>query len=224
MTITEERAGSAPVEDYAKAIYSLTHRGGKASASTSELAHRLGLTPGSVSTMLKRMDASGVVEHIPYQGVRLTPDGERLALGVLRRHRLLEQFLHQTLDIPWEDVDRFAERLEHAVSDELVEVIATKLGDPEIDPHGDPIPNRQLKLTDPETRRLDELQPGERATLVRVSDTDPKMLRHLTQEGIAIGDELEMLGRQPFDGPVEIQINEHIHQLGPALARAIRVR
>ena len=221
MPTAEEHASSASVEDYVKAIYSLTHRGD--AASTSALAHRLGITPGSVSAMLKRMDAMGVVEHVPYQGVRLTTDGERLALGVLRRHRLIEQFLNQTLDIPWQDVDRFAERLEHAVSDELVEIIATKLGDPETDPHGDPIPDRQLQLVDPNTRRLDELAAGEYATVVRVSDADPEMLRHLTEQQIAIGDRFEMVGQQPFGGPIEIQIAGEVRLLGPELASAIRV-
>jgi DtxR family Mn-dependent transcriptional regulator len=223
MAAADVRSLSAPVEDYVKAIYSLTHGGGL-TASTSRLADRLELAAGSVSTMLKRLDDAGLVEHVPYHGVKLTPTGEQIALGVIRRHRLLELFLHETLDIPWEDVDRYADALEHSASEELIEIIATKLGDPLTDPHGDPIPSRDLVIDDQPTRRLDELDPGEHATLVRVSDSDPEMLRYLTGQGIAIGDEIEMVARQPFDGPCEIRISEHTHTLGITLARAIRVR
>lgn len=223
MSTSAEQAASPPVEDYVKAIYSLT-RGEREVASTTDLARRLQLTRGSVSTMLKRLDTADLVEHVPYHGVRLTAEGERLALGVIRRHRLLEQFLHESLEIPWEDVDRFAERLEHAFSDELIEIIATRLGDPVTDPHGDPIPTRELQIDDRATRQLDELAPGDRATLVRVSDSDPEMLRYLTDHGIAIGDEIEMVGRQPFDGPCEIRIGQQTHILGLTLARAIRLR
>ncbi|MGH2862214.1 MAG: metal-dependent transcriptional regulator [Solirubrobacteraceae bacterium] len=223
MSAVEDRVSSVPVEDYAKAIYSLTH-GESEAASTSDLARRLQLTPGSVSTMLKRLDTAGLVEHVPYHGVKLTTAGERIALGVIRRHRLLELFLHETLGIPWEDVDRYAERLEHAVDADLIEIIATKLGDPTTDPHGDPIPNRDLQVEDQATRGLDELQPGERARIVRVSDSDPNMLRYLTDQGIAIGDQIEMTARQPFGGPCEIRIAGRDHALGLTLAHAIRVR
>ncbi len=218
----EDNAHSASVEDYLKAIYSLTS-GRREPASTSDLAERLELSAGSVSTMLKRMHASGLAAHTPYRGVELTPEGERLALGVIRRHRLIELFLADALDIPWDDVDRFADTLEHAVSDELVDIIARKLGDPESDPHGDPIPTRDLRIAAPDTRSLASLAPGEHATLVRVSDSDPEMLRYLTEQGIAIGDRLEMVARQPFDGPCDIRIGPHTHSLGLALARAIRV-
>ena len=138
---------SASVEDYVKAIYALTLEPDQ-TASTSQIADRLGLTAGSVSTMVKRMDASGLAEHVPYRGVRLTPAGRQLALRVIRRHRLLELFLSTSLDIPWEDVHRFADALEHAASDELIELMAAKLGDPVADPHGDPIPNRLLEIDD----------------------------------------------------------------------------
>lgn len=223
MATVAAHALSAPVEDYLKAIYSLTH-GERESTSTSDLAKRLQLTPGSVSTMIKRLDQTGLVEHAPYHGVRLTPEGQRIALAVIRRHRLLELFLAASLDVPWEDVDRYADALEHSATDELIEIIAHRLGDPASDPHGDPIPTRDLQIDDPATRSLAELEPGQRATLVRVSDSDPAMLRYLTEQGITIGDEIEMIARQPFDGPCEVSIGEHSHTLGLTLARAIRVR
>lgn len=222
MQAADDVAFSAPVEDYVKAIYSLT-RGEHAAAATSDLADRLGITAGSVSTMIKRMDSAGLVEHVPYHGARLTPAGRQLALGVIRRHRLLELFLATSLDIPWEDVHRYAEALEHAASDELIELIAKKLGDPTSDPHGDPIPSRELEIEEQVPQSLADLGPGERATIVRVSDSDPAMLRYLTELGIAIGDQLEMIDRQPFDGPCEIRIGTRIHILGVTLARAITV-
>jgi DtxR family Mn-dependent transcriptional regulator len=216
-------AASAPVEDYVKAIYALTLEPDQA-ASTSQIAERLGITAGSVSTMIKRMDASGLAEHVPYRGARLTPAGRKLALAVIRRHRLLELFLATSLDIPWEAVHGFADALEHAASDELVELIATKLGDPVADPHGDPIPNRLLEVDDRAQPTIAELRPGEHARIVRVSDAEPEMLRYLTAQGIAIGDELELIERQPFDGPCLVRLRNHAERnLGLRLAQAIHV-
>jgi DtxR family Mn-dependent transcriptional regulator len=213
---------SAPVEDYVKAIYALTPEPDQ-TASTSQIADRLGLTAGSVSMMLKRMDAAGFAEHVPYRGVRLTDDGRHLALGVIRRHRLLEAFLARSLDIPWQDVHRFADALEHAASDELIELIAAKLGDPLADPHGDPIPNRRLEVDDRPHPAVADLTNGEAGTIVRVSDSDPEMLAYLTELSIGIGDRLELLSRQPFDGPFEVQVGQRRLAIGPPLARAIRV-
>ena len=215
-------AVSAPVEDYVKTIYSLT-REDHHTASTSEIADRLGVTAGSVSTMVKRMDASGLAEHVPYRGVRLTPAGRQLALSVIRRHRLLELYLATSLEIPWEDVHRFADALEHAASDELIEVIAARLGNPVTDPHGDPIPNRQLEVDDRTQPSIADLLPGERARIARVSDSDPEMLKYLTARGIGIGDQLELVEQQPFDGPCTIRIDKREHSLGVKLAKAIHV-
>ncbi len=222
MQATINPSVSAPVEDYVKAIYALTI-GPEHTASTSQIAERLGVTAGSVSMMIKRMDASGLAEHVPYRGVRLTPAGRQLALGVIRRHRLLELFLTTSLNIPWENVHRFADALEHAASDELIELIAEKLGDPVADPHGDPIPNRLLEIDEAPQPTIADLEPGQRARIVRVSDAQPEMLRYLTQQSIGIGDELELIGRQPFDGPCELRLGDATHSLGLRLAQAIQV-
>jgi DtxR family Mn-dependent transcriptional regulator len=155
--------------------------------------------------------------------VRLTGAGRQLALGVIRRHRLLELFLARSLDIPWEDVHRYADALEHAASDELIERIADKLGDPLSDPHGDPIPNRRLEVDERRLPSVAELLVGERATVVRVSDADPSMLRYLTELEVGIGDRIELVSRQPFEGPFDVRIGERELALGPPLARAIRV-
>ena len=215
---------SAPVEDYVKAIYALTPDPDQ-TASTSQIADRLGITAGSVSTMLKRMDGAGYAEHVPYRGVRLTLEGRQLALAVIRRHRLLELFLAHSLDIPWEDVHRYADALEHAASDELIELIAAKLGDPIQDPHGDPIPNRLLEIDEQFHPALSDLPNGASATIVRVSDTNRAVLRALTELEIGIGDRLALLGRQPFDGgSFEVAVGERQLALSAPLARAIRVQ
>lgn len=223
MPTATARALSAPVEDYVKAIYSLTHDQ-RDSASTSGLARCLQLTPGSVSTMIKRLDETGLVEHVPYHGARLTPEGQRIALAVIRRHRLLELFLATTLDIPWEDVHRYADALEHSASDELIEIIAHKLGDPVADPHGDPIPNRDLEINEHASTRLCDLEPGAHGTVVRVSDSDPEILAYLTQLGIHIGEHIHSINHQPFDGATEIRLGEHTHNLGKTLAQAIHIQ
>ena len=216
------QGSTAAVEDYAKAIYSLT--GARSTtASTSDLAEKLDLTPGSVSAMLRKLGDAGLVEHVPYHGVRLTADGERVALSVIRRHRLLELFLSDQLGLPWEQVHQEAEVLEHALSDEVTERIAGKLGEPAVDPHGDPIPSRELVIDEPATRNLTELKPGEKAEFVRVSDSDPEMLEYLSELGIAIGQELELVEQQPFDGPCLTRVDGRLIPLGANLARAMRM-
>jgi DtxR family Mn-dependent transcriptional regulator len=224
MPITPSSAlQSAAVEDYAKAIYALTGADAE-TASTNDLARRLGVTAGSVSAMLRKLAEAGLVEHVPYRGVALTAEGQRVALRVLRRHRLLELFLAEMLEVPWERVHAEAEILEHALSEDLAEDIARKLGDPTVDPHGHPIPSRDLVVDERPTEDLTELEPGACATLVRVSDADPTMLRYLTTLGVAVGDACEMLAHEPFGGPCIVRVGERTHSLGLPLARAMRVR
>src|ERR1700751_2320514 len=175
---------SQAVQDYAKAIYALELRDGEA-VSTNALADRLGVTPASASGMVKRLDELGLVEHQPYRGVSLTEDGRRVALEVMRHHRLLELYLVKSLGVPWDRVHAEAEVLEHVLSEELEELIATKLGNPTHDPHGDPIPSRELTIDEAQTESLQSLDPGARGTFTRVSDSDPEMLRYLAERGIA---------------------------------------
>src|SRR5919201_1530856 len=175
-------------QDYAKAIYTLESRHG--AASTTDLAALLEVRPASVSGMLRKLSDLGLVEHERYRGVRLTERGRRVALEVIRHHRLVELFLVESLGMTWDEVHAEAEVLEHALSEELEELIATKLGNPTLDPHGDPIPSRELTLAETSATALAELEPGETATFVRVSDADPEMLRFLAQRGIAPGESL----------------------------------
>jgi DtxR family Mn-dependent transcriptional regulator len=212
------------VEDYTKAIYALQERveGGEA-VSTNALADRLGVTAASASQMLKRLGEAGLVTHQPYHGVILTSAGRRVALEVIRHHRLLELYLVESLGVPWDRCHQEAEVLEHVLSEELEELIAVKLGDPTTDPHGDPIPTRELTIEERDTESLQSLAVGARGTFARVSDADPEMLRYLADRGISPGDELEVVERQPFGGPLFVRFADKVHPLGGELARAMRV-
>jgi DtxR family Mn-dependent transcriptional regulator len=173
--------------------------------------------------MVKKLGELGLVEHVPYHGVNLTSQGIRVALEVLRHHRLLELYLSETLGVPWDRVHQEAEVLEHVLSEELEELIATKLGDPTHDPHGDPIPTRELTLPDEPTESLDSLAVGDRGIFVRISDSDSSMLRYLSERGISPGDQLEVVERQPFEGALFVRFGDSVEVLGGQLARAMRV-
>jgi DtxR family Mn-dependent transcriptional regulator len=173
--------------------------------------------------MVKRLGELGLVTHLPYHGVSLTETGRRIALEVIRHHRLLELYLVESLGVPWDRVHEEAEVLEHVLSEQLEELIATKLGDPTHDPHGDPIPTRDLVLTEAETESLEQLEAGDHGTFVRVSDAEPEMLRYLARRGITPGERFEVVERQPFGGPLFVRFGEQVHPLGGELAAAMRV-
>jgi DtxR family Mn-dependent transcriptional regulator len=214
---------SAAIEDYSKAIFALQSRSAEPVA-TNALAERLGITPGSVSAMLKKLDELGLIRHVPYRGVRLRPAGRRMALEVIRHHRLLESFLAESLGMPWDRVHAEAEILEHVLSEDLEQLIARKLGHPTVDPHGDPIPGADLELEEPSTRSLESLPAGAEGMLVRVSDSDPEMLRYLASLSIAPGDRFRVRARQPFGGPLFVRFGAREHAIGGQLARAMRVQ
>jgi DtxR family transcriptional regulator, Mn-dependent transcriptional regulator len=218
----ETRDLTAAVQDYTKAIFTLESRHG--AASTTELAAILEVRPASVSGMLRKLSALGLAEHERYRGVRLTEHGRRVALEVIRHHRLVELFLVESLGMTWDEVHAEAEVLEHALSEELEELIAAKLGNPTVDPHGDPIPSRELTLAETSGPALAELEAGETATFVRISDAEPEMLRFLGERDIVPGARLELVERQPFDGPLFIRVGGDVHVLGATLARAMRVQ
>lgn len=222
MATPEQVSPTSAIEDYAKAIYALQTRE-EGPVSTNALAERLGVTAGSASGMVKRLGELGLVDHVPYRGVTLTDSGRRVALEVLRHHRLLELYLVQDLGLSWDRVHAEAEVLEHVLSDELEALIAAKLGDPTLDPHGDPIPSSDLQLEEPATQTLQSLETGATGVFARVSDTDPGMLRFLSERGISPGARFEVVDKQPFDGPLFVRFGEDIHVLGGQLARAMRV-
>src|SRR5215211_2236995 len=217
-----KRRTNEGAENYAKALYELQGRGERA-VGTSAVAERLGVTRASASGMLRRLADEGLVEYAPYHGARLTPEGERIALEMIRHHRLIELFLAEELGMPWDRVHSEAEVLEHHISEELEELIATKLGEPVIDPHGDPIPNRDLAISNDESVPLTELDADERGIFTRVSDSDASMLRYLAAREIQPGAIVLVKGREPFGGPVMVEIDGRDHPLGPELARSMRV-
>jgi DtxR family Mn-dependent transcriptional regulator len=222
MAAVEQPRLSEAIENYAKAIYALARRG-DGTVTTNALAERVGVSAGSVSSMVKKLAERGLVEHEPYRTVQLTAEGRRVALSVLRHHRLLELYLAEHLDVSWDRVHEEAEALEHVISEDLAARIAAKLGHPTHDPHGDPIPDAALVIDEGHTRSLAEMDIGERGRFVRVSDTDPEMLRYLDGRGIALGDELEVVAREPFDGPLTVRFGSQDHVLGGGLTRAMRI-
>jgi DtxR family Mn-dependent transcriptional regulator len=209
------------VEDYLKAIYQLGQ--GDAPVGTSAIAERLGVAPGSVTGMLKRLGQQELVEHERYQGARLTVEGRREAIRLIRRHRILELFLVEVLGYTWDQVHEEAERLEHAASDELVNRMSAALGDPEVDPHGHPIPGPTGPFRTPALPTLAELEPGDRAVLRRVSDDDPEALRYLASLNLIPGVEIEVLERTSHGGPVRVRVADREERIRLELARRLRV-
>jgi DtxR family Mn-dependent transcriptional regulator len=175
--------------------------------------------------MVKKLHGLGLVEHVPYRGVELTMAGRRVALEVLRHHRLLELYLAETLGLPWDRVHDEAEVLEHHISEELEDLIAEKLGNPTHDPHGDPIPTRDLVLVEDTTVAIEVLATGATGRFTRISDSDPEMLRWLAERGIAPGDRFEVVDKHPFGGPLFVRFAgaDEAVVLGGDLAAAMRV-
>jgi DtxR family Mn-dependent transcriptional regulator len=198
-------ATSSSIEDYVKVIYSFTEWQDKPITST-QLATRLGVANSSVSEMVRKLKDQDLVEHEPYSPIRLTAAGLKLALGMVRRHRLLETYLVRELGYTWDEVHEEAELLEHAVSETFIERMSAKLGHPNRDPHGDPIPDAGGRITMPPSHRLDELDPGHRGRVSRISDHDPELLRYLEQHGIGVDTELQIVGRRPFGGTLEVTL------------------
>jgi DtxR family Mn-dependent transcriptional regulator len=208
---------TASSEDYAKAIYVLEARHG--AASTNALAERLGVSAPAVSAMVKKLAALGYVRHAPYRGVRLTDEGRRVALEVLRHHRLLETYLVEELDVPLDRVHAEAEVLEHVLSEGLEARIAAKLGEPTRDPHGDPIPALDGTVVEKPTVALAKLPQGARGTFVRVSDSDSVVLRELAERRIGPEDRLHVVATDPLT----VRSRGHDHRLSAELAASMRV-
>lgn len=212
---------TGPVEDYLKTIYEIGR--GSVSVATNDIAQRLSIAPASVSGMVRRLADQGLLGYEPYRGVTLTEAGRRAALRTIRRHRIIESYLSEALDYPWDRVHDEAERLEHAASDELVDRMAEAIGEPSVDPHGAPIPSREGLVDETEYLTLDELGAGYGARVVRVSDDDPEMLRYLAELEIIPGAELVVISRAPYQGPISLRIAGHLLAIGPALAGQVMV-
>ncbi|HEX5970545.1 MAG TPA: metal-dependent transcriptional regulator [Gemmatimonadaceae bacterium] len=206
MSAAPTPALSAPVEDYLKAIYDLERVG--APASTNDIADRLAISPASVSGMMRRLAEQRLITHEPYRGVRLTGAGRTAALRTLRRHRILECYLIEVLGYEWDGVHDEAERLEHAASDELIERMAARLGNPTRDPHGAPIPTRDGRVEEARLRTLADVVVGEHVRVRRVQDEDAERLRYLAELGIRPGALVRILDRAPYDGPITLWVGE----------------
>ena len=207
------------VQDYLKAIYAL--ESSEERVTTSALAGRMSVSAPSATAMTKRLAELGLVERAPYRGVALTDEGRRGALEVLRHHRLLELYLVDRLGLSLADVHAEAELLEHALSEELEAKIDAELGYPTHDPHGDPIPDRELRVTHGLQRTLIDLEPGDRATISRIPDGDPELLRYLGELGLVPGSEVELVAFAPFGGPVTVRTDTGEHAISRELADRI---
>lgn len=215
---------SAAEQDYLKQIYLQQEETGR--ATTQLLAERLGVKPPSVTAMLKRLaehPTGPYVEHTPYHGVVLTEQGLAVALEMLRHHRLIELFLAELLDVPWDRVHNEAERLEHVLSEELEERISSKLGEPTRDPHGDPIPRRDGTIELVEGITLDVLSPGDEATVVRVPDGDPALLQYLRTLGLIPGAAIRVEATTPYGDVFTLRTREGAHPVGGEVASRIHV-
>jgi DtxR family transcriptional regulator, Mn-dependent transcriptional regulator len=219
--------GSEAVDDYLKAIFKLSGREERQVSST-EIAVHLAITAASVTNMLQKLAASEppLVLYKKHHGAKLSKAGKRRALEIIRHHRLLETFLHEVLDYPWDEVHQEAERLEHFISERFEERIAAKLGHPEFDPHGHAIPALDGSLPASEPQALSQLRPGQSAKVASVSDKDPEMLRYLAAEGIRPGVSLTLTEQLPFKGAYQVRVGRpsRLTLLSESLAEAISVK
>ena len=205
---------SLTVENYVKAIYQTCLEQGGKPAATGQLAATLGVSPGTVTSMLKTLSESSLVTYTPYEGVALTDPGTALALRVIRRHRLIELFLVKTLDLSWDEVHEEAEHMEHAVSDLLIDRIESYLGYPEVDPHGDPIPAADGTVRNEATRSLADCAAGQTFRLSRVLDQAPEFLRFLTESGLPLGTQGHIVSNRPEAGIVTVRVSGQETPLG----------
>ena len=213
------------IEDYLKAIYEITR--GDYKASTTQLADYLNVTPASITGMIQKLAATDppLVDYLKHRGVSLTVEGEKIALETIRHHRLLEMFLHQMLGYPWDEVHEEADKLEHVISEQFEERLAVALGNPMHDPHGDPIPGFDLSLPDDTEMRLSELRPSQQATIRRVRDENPALLRYLSSLGVIPGAIVAATNYSEFDGNLSLNMGDNINPvvLGPRITRQIYV-
>jgi len=209
------------VEDYLKTIYEIEREHGR--VATTVLAEQLGVAPASATGMIKKLADMELVAYEPYQGVVLTQTGRKIALEVLRHHRLIELFLTETLDVPWDQVHAEAHKIEHVLSEDLVDRIDAVLGHPTTDPHGAPIPTREGRVDQPPCRRLADLESGQSAVVSEVYDNDPALLRYLGELGLYPRVSLRVVRVAPFNGPVTVRVGDNDHALGREVAYQILV-
>jgi DtxR family transcriptional regulator, Mn-dependent transcriptional regulator len=212
---------SPPIEDYLKTVYLLHERAGE--ATTTGIAAALEVTPASVTGMIKKLAELKLVRHMPYQGVELTKSGEKIALEMVRHHRLLELFLFEALGYAWDEVHAEADALEHVISEEFEDRIAARLGNPVVDPHGDPIPAKDGTIVAVKERALLAMQVGESAQITHLSDTHSEMLRYAASLGLTPTTRLTLVEVEPFGGSLRVKIGKAEKAIGRELAAQIFV-
>jgi DtxR family Mn-dependent transcriptional regulator len=212
---------SVAIQDYLKEIYKIQAAGER--ATTTAIARRMGVAPSSATSMVKKLAALGLAEHAPYRGIELSTAGTKIALEVIRHHRLLEQYLAETLGLGIDAVHAEADKLEHVLSEELEARIDEQLGFPTHDPHGDPIPDAGLNVDRSQLRSLDALEPGEEATVRRVPDGDADLLRYLAELTLVPGRRVLMRKSEPFGGPLTVAVDGSEHAISRELAEQIGV-
>ncbi|MGH2694553.1 MAG: DtxR family transcriptional regulator [Actinomycetota bacterium] len=205
---------SPAAQDYLKALYQLAAEGAEAAdgITTTAVAHRMDVSAASATNMLKRLEGMGLVDYIPYQGAGLTEAGRKIALEVIRHHRLLETYLAEALGVPWDAVHEEAEVLEHVLSEDLEDRMAALLGDPSTDPHGHPIPAKDGSMPSSSARRLWEVADGQWAEVERVSDSSAESLRYLAGIGVRPGVTVEVVRRGPLSGPLFVRVGGDAEQ------------
>lgn len=226
MTKIIESSGGRPgltqsMENYLKAIFEIAEHADR--ASTSSIAARMGIAPASVTAMVKKLADSKLVTHEPYQGVKLTRVGEMAAVEVVRHHRLIEKYLAQALGVPWDQVHDEAEKLEHVISEDIEDRIASALGHPATDPHGAPIPARDGTIARIEARRLCDVGATERVTVLEVDDRDPALLRYLGERGLYPGTGVEIVHVEPYGGSMTLRVDGGECSIGREAALEVRV-
>ena len=224
VAVGQGRVLSESVQDYLKCIYKAATGETPAAVTTSLIAERMKVSAASATNMVKKLAELNLVDHTPYQGVALTSAGERIALEIIRHHRLLELYLSQALGYPWDEVDAEADRLEHAISEEFEERMDAVLGYPTVGAHGEPIPTRDGAIATHEYRRLSDLDVGQASRIRQVSDRSPELLRYLDEKGLRLGAQVAVEDREPFRGPMLVSIDgEHRHHIGIEVAESVFV-
>jgi len=212
---------SEAIEDFLKAVYLLQQEQDR--VQTSALAERLGITSPSTTEMAKKLARANLIAHEPYHGVRLTPAGQRVALEIVRHHRLLELFLVRALGYSWDEVHEEADRLEHAISERLAQRMAEYLGNPRYDPHGDPIPGPEGDIHNRDLTPLSEWPLGRKGTVARLRDQAPDMLRYLAEKGLVIGAHIEVVASDPFEGPIALLVDNTKQVIGSNVAHYVLI-
>jgi DtxR family Mn-dependent transcriptional regulator len=218
-----EHAISQAMEDYLKAIYKLREENKQGAVSTSAMADDMKVAPASVTNMCKKLADLNLLTYEPYQGVKFTPAGEKLALEVVRHHRLIELYLAEALGVPWDQVHEEAEKMEHVISEDLEDRMAAALGDPQFDPHGAPIPSKTGVIIQLESDRLVNMSTGDKLVVVEVDDDNPELLRHLGEKGLYPGTNIQLLDVAPFEGPLTLQVESEQQSLSYQVAKTVLV-